>query len=157
MKNPGPSSQPSNDSPVLGQVERLLEAGDAESALALFPPSGADDPLLENARGVCLMRLGRFAAAVDLYRALLVEDDTVFLNLDRPTHFITNYATALLLEQNVAGCLSTLEELKQEENPMVRVLRGAIRQWRRELGWWGRLLLALSGVVIGGKWWHDAA
>ena len=93
------------------------------------------------------MRLGRFAAAVDLYRALLVEDDTVFLNLDRPTHFITNYATALLLEQNVAGCLSTLEELKQEENPMVRVLRGAIRQWRRELGWWGRLLLALSGVV----------
>jgi len=128
-------------------VERLLEAGDAEAALALLDPKACEDPFLENARGVCLMRLGRSTAAVDLYRTLLVEGDTVSLKPDLPAAFLINYATALLLEQNVAGCLGTLAELMRDEDPMVQALRAAVQRWRRELGWWGRMLLSITGVV----------
>ena len=41
---------------LLQRVDELLRAGDPKGALALLDGGRAGDPLLENARGVCLMR-----------------------------------------------------------------------------------------------------
>ena len=51
----------------------------------------------------------------------------------------TNFATALLLAHNVSGCLSALGAVRDEQNPAVQRLRGAIRRWKEGLSMWQRI------------------
>jgi len=147
MKDTQSPSRPSKVTNLLLQVEERLAVGDAAAALEMVGARRSDDRYLENARGVCLLRLGRAADAVDLYRALLVDGETLFLDLEAPPSFLINFATALLLSGNVDGCGSTLKELERDADPAVIALRAAVAKWRREQGWWAKVKLALSGAV----------
>lgn len=53
---------------LLSRVDRLLREGHPREALALLPAT--DAPALKNARGVCLLRLGRHSEAVETLRDL---------------------------------------------------------------------------------------
>lgn len=63
----------------------------------------------------------------------------MMLKPDAPLVFKTNFATALLASNNMAGCLSVLHEIKNEEDPTVKRLRAAIAQWKQGLSFWQKL------------------
>lgn len=147
MKDTPSPSKPPKTTSLLLLVAECLTAGDPAAALALIGQRPTGERYVENARGVCLLRLGRASEAVDLYRELLVDRDSLILDLEAPPAFLVNFATALLLSGNIDGCRSTLEELKRDADPDVIALRAAMAKWRSDQGWWAKMKFALSGTV----------
>jgi hypothetical protein len=143
-------SDPSNMSPIvvqLQQVESRLAAGEPRQAIELLPKQATTDPWIENARGVCLMRLGQHEAAIALFRGLVLHEGSMFLRQDRPTGFATNFATALLLGGNLRGCISVLHDLNAVGDATSARLEHLIERWKRSLGWWERLRFSSYGMV----------
>lgn len=132
---------------LLERVARLLDDGQAPQALGLLGSLPAGNPYVENARGVCLMRAGRVRDAIALYQGLAMHGSELSLDLTQPTAFLTNFATALLLDKNVQGCRSVLFEMRQDGHPSVVRLRGALDRWKKGLGWWNRFLFSVYGDV----------
>ncbi|HUU82801.1 MAG TPA: hypothetical protein VM243_04775 [Phycisphaerae bacterium] len=137
---------PDKVSDALALVQTLLDAGKPKEAIELVRRFGTSSPEMSNVYGVALLRAGEAAKAVEFYRGICLSTCSACLKADLPTVFKTNYATALLLVKNVAGCLAILQELAQEQNPYVQKLRAAIDRWRRSLGWWKRLAFDLYGA-----------
>jgi hypothetical protein len=131
----GPSSDIVN---VLGKVKRLLDEQCSEKALEIITRSRLSSPWISNATGVCALRLGNAKQASGIFQGL-VGHLGMMLKPDAPLVFKTNFATALLASNNMAGCLSVLHEIGKEENPTVQRLRAAIREWKQGLSFWQKL------------------
>ncbi|HRX86184.1 MAG TPA: hypothetical protein P5572_14285 [Phycisphaerae bacterium] len=129
---------------TLSNLRRLLDAGKYREAGELIRHCGVTSGDLTNAYGVVLMRSGETAKAVDLYRSL-VASAGVSMRADAPTLFKTNFAAALLVNGNVSGCESVLDEIGHEDNAGVIRLRQTIRRWKRSLPIWRRIWLTVSG------------
>jgi hypothetical protein len=125
---------------VLKKVESLLEAERPQDAFEALKPYSAADPLLKNARGVCLLQMKQPELALRVFRELALTSGGFLLRSDVPTVYKTNLATALLLSKNVAGCVGILGEIGDEANPHVQKLRSAIRQWSSQLSIIQRIL-----------------
>jgi len=136
-------------SDVLARIRKLFDAGRPQEAAELIRRFGTAAPLMSNAYGVALMRSGEPARAIDVYRNLVISESGVCLRPDVPVFFKTNYATALLLTRNIAGCLSVLREINDEQHPEVVRLRAAIAEWKRTLGRWQRFWLSIAGEASG--------
>jgi hypothetical protein len=126
-------------------VRTLLDAGKPQDAADALRRFGTGSLELGNAYGVCLMRAEDFHRAVEVFRSLVLSDGGVCLRADVPTAVKTNYATALLLAGNVSGCLFTLQEIGQEQDPTIIRLRAAIDRWLASLTWWQRLWFKAAG------------
>lgn len=109
------------------------EEGRYEQALKLARVKRGQSLDVQNAEGVCLMRLGRPEAAVQLFRGLVLNPGCTWMRRDRPVHYKVNFATALLLNGLTAGCLHMLSDLNGETTPMVDQVKGAIRKWEKSL------------------------
>ena len=127
----------------LDKARTLLDAGEPQRALEVLSKLDRA-PWVENARGVCLMRLGHAEKAVPIYRMLLLSGG-VTLREDAPETFKANFATALMLSGNIDGGLAVLGELGKSTNPAVARLRQTVAQWRKSLNP-ARRLLSLLGV-----------
>jgi hypothetical protein len=123
---------------VLAKVKQLLDEKAPEKALDVITRSRLSSPWITNATGVCAMRIGNAKSAAGVFQGL-VGHLGVMLKPDAPLVFKTNFATALLASNNMAGCLSVLHEIGQEDNPTVKRLRAAIEQWKQSLSFWQRL------------------
>ena len=140
------SRNPEKVSDVLALVRKLLDAAKPENAIELIQKQGTRSAELTNAHGVALMRNGDAAKAVEVYRSLCINESGFSIRQNVPTTIKVNYATALLLANNVTGCLATLREINEKNNPNVLKLRAAINRWRRSLSWWQRLAFAWYGA-----------
>lgn len=143
------SARSSTTASILRRCEDLLARGDTRGGLDLIATGKKSDPYLENARGVCLMRLGRSREAVELFRGLVLQGDSLSLADEVPPGFVTNFATALVLENNVKGALLVLGELHLDAYAAVGHLRDAIARWRAGLSWRARLSYSMYGTVHG--------
>ena len=143
------SHNPERSSDVLELVRARLNEGKPREALDLLRRYGISSEELRNAYGVCLMRTGELAKAVEAYRDLVIDRSGVCLKPEAPAVFKTNFATALLLTNNVSGCLSVLKEVGPAQHPAVIRLRAAIARWRCSLGWRQRIAFALYGKEPG--------
>jgi hypothetical protein len=123
---------------VIGKVKALLQEECPEKGLDVIARSRLKSPWITNAAGVCQLRLGNVKQAIAAFQSLAVHS-TVVLKSDAPTVFKTNYAVALLASGNLAGCLSVLHEIDEEEDFTVQRLRAAIQRWKRSLSLWERL------------------
>lgn len=124
----------------LQQVQSLLESGQPQQALdRINAARAANDPALKNARGVCLLRLGEPDRALQLYRGLVLQPQGILLRSDVPIVWKSNLATSLLLCGNVSGCVSLLNELRDEQHPALDQLRQAISSWQAGLSLWQKL------------------
>ena len=135
-----------NPAVLLDRVRQLLDEGRPEKAVDVLHRIGSDSPVIRNAYAVCLMRMGETEKAVSVYRRLLLPDDGVVLRDDAPVLFKTNFATALLMENNLSGCIGILNDMKDEQAPSVKRLRNALTRWRKSVGWWRWLLVARFGM-----------
>lgn len=125
---------------TLAKVRALLAAERAQEAFDLLTARESGDPLLKNARGVCLLRLGQPDLAVRVFRQLCLTSGGFILRDDAPPAFKTNYATALLLGGHPLGCLEVLNEIEDDSNPAARQLRAALAEWEAGLSLWRRLM-----------------
>jgi hypothetical protein len=100
----------------------IIEQGDCNQALQSSHATGRGNSS-QHDKAVCLMRLGRFAEAVDILRKLVLNHNCVCLRNDIPLVYKTNFATALLLSGRPGGCQSLLAELKVETNPAAKMAR----------------------------------
>lgn len=90
------------------------------------------------------MRMDAAGGAIRIYRELVLGSGGLVLRSDVPVVYKTNYATALLRNGNVSGCVSILDEILDEQNQAVQKLRAAIRKWHSGLTFWGKLAWRLG-------------
>jgi hypothetical protein len=120
-------------------VRSVLSPAEWSRLEQILGGSPRDQRAVENARGVCLMRLGRNEEAVAVFRGLALSG--LFLRADVPVIFAVNLATALLVEQNLDGCCRILDELERrgESCPASIKVRAAIAAWKKGMSWTERL------------------
>lgn len=128
---------------LLHRVETLLDTGRAAEAFDLLRPA-TSDPVLKNARGVCLLRMGQPGLALRVYRELCLTGGGIVVRPDAPAVWKVNYANALLMDGNVAGCVGILNDLGEAEHPLLGQLRAAVAKWESELSLWQRLAWRLG-------------
>jgi len=126
---------------LLERVRHLLEQGSAAEALDTITNFGRTTPAISNARGVCLLRLGRAADAMHIFRDLIFTGGGVVVPPLTPTIFLTNYVTAMLMMGNPIIANAVLYNVPDQNHPAVAQLRAALRAWRQSLSWWRRLLI----------------
>jgi hypothetical protein len=138
-KSPGEVTEANTPTPevasVLAKVKQLLDEQAPDKALDVITRSRLSSPWITNATGVCAMRIGNVKSAAGVFQGMIGHLG-VMLKPDAPLVFKTNFATALLASNNMAGCLSVLHEIGQEDNPTVKRLRSAIQQWKQNLSLW---------------------
>ncbi len=134
----------------LRRFMRLAAAGQYEEALRALG-SGGKSPQVQNARGVCLLRLGRANDAASLFRSLVMLSGCTWMRPDIPTVYKVNWATALLLAGHPGGCLEALDEINDETFPAVPKLRAAIKAWTRTLSFWQRLNWWMGRIEPNGR------
>lgn len=126
-------------SAALQHIRELLDNDRPDEALKYITRSGNDSPEMENARGVCLLRLGQFDEALAVLR------DVTFQGLpgipsDTPALFQTNLAVATLRANHDKGmALIIADRLQGSEHPEAAKLKDAVRQWKQSIGLLGRL------------------
>lgn len=141
-KKRSPSVLETNTS-TLEQVKLLVAAGEYSRALKLVQIPGPDIAL-KNAKGVCLLRLGQYAAAVSLFREIVFKAGCVWVRPDAPTCCKVNFATSLLLTGNMEGGIDVLREAVDESFPAVQRLRMCLRRWKSHFPLWKKIVWALG-------------
>jgi Flp pilus assembly protein TadD len=129
---------------VLERVRALLNEGKTDEAVEALRRVNAKPPMLENARGVCLLRLGKVPEALRIFRGLMYPQGNVAYAPDAPPSLKVNFATALLLTGDVIDGLAVLKEVNAAHPAAGRVWN-AYRRWRKTLNPINRLL-ALVGL-----------
>ena len=119
---------------VLDSIRELLDQGRVEDALQLINRRGQKSAAIENARGVCLLRLGKYQQALATFRDLVFPGGSFGIDPETPTVFQTNYVTALLTLNNVVVARSILDQIEDKHHPAAVRLRSAIGKWKKSLG-----------------------
>src|SRR5262245_21736890 len=130
---------------LLARADDLLRDGHSDQARDLIARARLASQWATNALGVCQLRAGNAKVALDVFRGLVLASGGLLLRQDVPVVFKTNYAAALLASDNLAGCLGVLNEVRDEQNPAVERLRGAIRRWQKSLTFWQKVNWWLGG------------
>ena len=125
----------------------LLNADNPQGAFELLKSKFNTDQLLKNAFGVCQLRLGNIDQALNLFRGLVLYNG-VCLRPDAPPQMKTNYATALLLSGNIAGCGGVLSEMWDKPTPGTERLQAAIQKWKFSLTFWEKLKQLYGGNTV---------
>ena len=60
----------------MAKANRLVTGGQYQAALDLLNSAGRSPQVL-NLRGVCLLRMNRYAEAIQLYRSLVLNADSI--------------------------------------------------------------------------------
>jgi hypothetical protein len=133
-----------NESAALQHIRELLDHDRPGEALKFITHSDNGSPEMENARGVCLLRLGKFDEAIAVlqkvtHQGLPTMPDHV------PALFQANFAVAMLrANRDKGGALAISGRLQANEHPEVAKLKAAVRQWEESLGPLGRLRCRLG-------------
>jgi hypothetical protein len=96
---------------LLDKARELLNTNQPEQALKLISPHVHRSSELKNAKAVCLLRLKDTKGAIKLLRKLVLPGGGVTMATDIPDKFKTNYATTLLMSDNIDGCLNALSHV----------------------------------------------
>lgn len=119
------------------QIQELLSRGGPNEALKFIEHLGQRTPILQNARGVCLMRLGRIDEAIAALRDVAFQGH-ICMPSDTPVQYKINFATAMLLHNSKEGAFPILEGLDAKQYPQTTKLKDAIRRWARSLNFFDK-------------------
>ena len=128
----------------LERIATLLDQGRAEEALNLINHSNQHSPAWQNAKGVCLLRLGMFEAACTIFRSLVFPGNCISVPEDVPTLYRANFATAMLLTDHKDSALAVMEHMGTNGHPYVQQFRMEVNRWKQSLS-----LLERMGLAIG--------
>lgn len=129
---------------TIDRIRQLLADGHAQEALVLINERDDQSDIWQNARGVCLLRLGSYERAVQALRGIVFPGNAICVPEDVPALYRANFATALLLMQRTDGAIAIVEHLEDDGHPYVRDMRQAVQRWKESL-----TLLQRIGLWIG--------
>jgi hypothetical protein len=132
---------------LLARVGKSIDQ-DPAKALEELARANVNSPWIANAIGVAQLRLGNHETAVEVLRRLVLGAGGIVLRDDVPPVFHTNYATALLVGQNVSGCLIVVSQLKPESHPAVERIKQAIERWQASMTLWQRFKYRVGGTTF---------
>jgi hypothetical protein len=132
------------DNPLV-LAQSLLAAGEADRALSTLKTASSTDAVT-NACGVCLMRMGRAAPALDLFRHLAVSPGCTWMRAETPVIYRSNYCTALILTGHPDGAVELLHSMVEQSHPSVARLQQAVTAWASRLSVLQRLQWKLGLV-----------
>lgn len=113
-------------------IRELLNQDHPNDALKFIEHLGQKTPLMENARGVCLMRLGKIEEAVSVLRDAAFQG-YICMPSDTPVLYQINFATAMLLSKHNDSAFDILNKLDEKIHPEILKLKEAIRRWVKSL------------------------
>jgi len=120
-------------SPIaIEHIRELLNQGCPQDALKFIEHFGQKTPVMENARGVCLMQLGKVEEAISVLRDVAFQG-YICMPSDTPVLYQINFATAMLLSNRKEGAFPILNKLDEWEHPQITKLKDAIRRWVKSL------------------------
>ena len=127
---------------TVDRVAQLIHDGQLTEALSLM--QGQSSPWIDNARGVCMLRLGRLEEAAKLFAKLTFRAGSVSLTTNAPVVHLTNYATAMMMAGNMDAALTVLNQIPDQQHSAVVKIQAAAAAWRRKLGLLGRIRCAVG-------------
>ncbi|HUW18606.1 MAG TPA: hypothetical protein VMW16_04825 [Sedimentisphaerales bacterium] len=136
-------SQKTKSTDMLGHIRTLLNEGRAQDALNYTNHLGQKSQVLENARGVCLLRLGKIDEAVSVLREVVFQG-YVCIPSDTPALFQANFATAMLMANYKDAAMAVINRLDDNQHPAVAKIKSAIAKWKKNLNFFERLLLGFG-------------
>ncbi len=113
-------------------VRTLINNNNLEEALGLLDRIGDNSMWFQNAKGVCLMRLGRASEAVKVLTPLVYIKGSVTPDSGTPDKIKLNLAEAMLLTGNMSGAESLLKEIEGFEEAKSK-LCCAVKKWKKSL------------------------
>jgi tetratricopeptide (TPR) repeat protein len=124
----------------LNIAQNYLKSGHPEKALRLLDEE-THQPELENARGVCLLRLNKIDLALEVFKEIVFQN-YICIPTTTPSLYKANYLTALLLKGNISIAMELEGTLNDNDNshPYVVELKQLIRNFRHALPWYQRIL-----------------
>ena len=135
---------------LLIQVRELLDEQHVAEALTVLNRIQGDSIDVQNARAVCLMRLGRPAEAGHILKRLVFRQGTIAIRNDVPDNTKLNYVAAMLMVGNVDSATSMLSEIDNGLS-MAHRLQDAIQAWKKKLPFWSRLGVRLGILPYDGR------
>jgi hypothetical protein len=138
------ATKTTHGSAALQPIRELLDHDRPGDALNLVTRSGNDSPEMKNARGVCLLRLGRLDEAISVLEEVAFRG-LAGMSFDAPALFQVNFAIAMLrANRNKGGALQISDRLDGSEHPEAARLKDAVRRWKKSMG-----LLGIFGCRLG--------
>jgi len=140
------NTKKSEPTTLINRIENLLDEGKPQVALDLIDRSKQENPVIENARGVCLIRLGKFQEANDVLSAIVFPGRMVGVPAGTPIVYQTNLVIAMLKINNIDGALSILRQINDgyRKHQTVVKIDIAIRRWKKSLSLFQKIQLAVG-------------
>lgn len=113
-------------------VRQLINNNNLEEALSLLERVGDSSMWFQNAKGVCLMRLGRPEEAVKVFTSVVYPNGSIVADSGTPDKIKLNLSEAMLMVGNVSGPESLLKEIEGFEEKK-KSLYAAIKKWKKTL------------------------
>ncbi|SFJ19854.1 tetratricopeptide repeat protein [Planctomicrobium piriforme] len=134
---------------VMARVKSLLETGHATEALRRLNAQRYACPAFDNARAVCMMRLGHPDAAVRVLQQLTQVTANGEFRSHVPVGYKVNLATALALTGEVDEAAAILAELRAADEHSLRAseLQSALDRWQGGLSMWEQFQRNLGAHV----------
>jgi hypothetical protein len=129
---------------LLDGAHKLLDEGRPADALDLINRSGQRSASIQNARGVCMLRTGKYDQAMAIFRDLVFPGGSLSIDPKARTVFQTNYAASLLMAGNVVVGESILSQIQEKKHPAVVRLKLVVKRWKKSLGLLRAALLLLG-------------
>ncbi len=115
---------------AIEHIRELLNQNRLHDALIFIERQGQKTPSMENARGVCLMRLGEIEEAISVLRGVAFQG-YICMPSDTPLLYQVNFATAMLLGNHKEGAFEILDKIDERDYPQIIKLKDSIRKWTR--------------------------
>lgn len=126
------------DKNTLEKLKKLLEDDNINDALSILNKTNDKSIWCQNARGVCLMRMGKYKQAVTTLTPLVFPGGSVIIGLGVPEKVKLNLAEAMLLTGNVSGAVSLIQNVKEDSVQLIK-LEQTIKRWKKSLSLFARL------------------
>ena len=124
-------------------IRELLNQNLPLEALNFIDHLGQKTPLLENARGVCLMRAGKIKEAATILRDNVFQGH-ICIPSDTPVLYKINFATVMILANHKDAAFSILTRLNKKEHPDITRLKEAVSQWVKTLSFFEKILYKIG-------------
>ncbi|MDD5458448.1 MAG: hypothetical protein PHF37_03550 [Phycisphaerae bacterium] len=127
----------------IAHIRQLLNDGRPHDALKFINHLGLKSPIMENARAVCLMRMGKPEQAISVLRDIVFRG-YVCMPSDTPALYQANFAVAMLMVNQKDGAIPILTKLNVSECPQVAKLKDAVSEWMQSLNIFQKLLCRIG-------------
>lgn len=124
-------------------IRELLNQNQPEEALKYIDHLGQETQLMDNARGVCLMRLGKIEKAAAILRNALFQGG-ICIPADAPVLYKMNFAVVMLLSNQKDAALPILKQLDTKESSQIAKLNEAVQNWVQSLSFFERCLYRIG-------------